>query len=133
MITSEPAKEQKLQVFSELLSVKDEIERLKESLRKAEDRERGLKVQVSEFIEDSCTKIAALTTREQQIVVLLWRGKQCKEIAAELSISLSTVKFHISSVLSKSKVDSSAQLLRQLNKSHFDFESLEKRFLPPQG
>jgi DNA-binding NarL/FixJ family response regulator len=43
----------------------------------------------------------ALTPREQQVVQMLARGLQNKEIALELSISERTVKFHVSSILAK--------------------------------
>jgi len=42
-----------------------------------------------------------LTDREVQVLGLLARGKSNKEIAAALSISQRTVKFHVSSILGK--------------------------------
>jgi DNA-binding NarL/FixJ family response regulator len=42
-----------------------------------------------------------LTPREQEVVQMLARGLQNKEIALELSISERTVKFHVSSILAK--------------------------------
>jgi DNA-binding NarL/FixJ family response regulator len=44
---------------------------------------------------------AALTGREGQVLRLLAQGRANKEIAAELVISERTVKFHVSSILSK--------------------------------
>jgi len=44
---------------------------------------------------------ATLTSREAQVLSLLARGRANKEIAAELVISERTVKFHVSSILSK--------------------------------
>ena len=44
---------------------------------------------------------AALTRREAQVLLLLAQGRANKEIAAELVISERTVKFHVSSILSK--------------------------------
>ena len=44
---------------------------------------------------------AALTGREAQVLRLLAQGRANKEIAAELVISERTVKFHVSSILSK--------------------------------
>lgn len=42
-----------------------------------------------------------LTPREQEVLTLLARGLQNKEIAQSLSITIRTVKFHVSSLLSK--------------------------------
>lgn len=43
----------------------------------------------------------ALTERELEVLHLLVRGRQNKEIAVALSISQRTVKFHVSSILAK--------------------------------
>ncbi len=45
--------------------------------------------------------IAPLTEREEEVAVTVAQGKSNAEIATELYISLSTVKFHIGSLMSK--------------------------------
>ena len=45
--------------------------------------------------------VETLTRREQEVLALLARGLQNKEISAELTISPRTVKFHVSSLLGK--------------------------------
>jgi DNA-binding NarL/FixJ family response regulator len=42
-----------------------------------------------------------LTPREREVLVLLARGKQNKEIALELNVTERTVKFHLSAIYSK--------------------------------
>lgn len=44
---------------------------------------------------------AHLTCREEEIVCLLMRGSSNKEISAQLGISISTVKFHLSNMMRK--------------------------------
>jgi DNA-binding NarL/FixJ family response regulator len=45
--------------------------------------------------------VEELTPREREVLALLVKGKQNKEIAAELTIAERTVKFHISSIFGK--------------------------------
>lgn len=45
--------------------------------------------------------LVALTDREEQVVVTVARGRTNTEIAEELHISLSTVKFHLASLMTK--------------------------------
>ncbi|MBZ0293497.1 MAG: response regulator transcription factor, partial [Anaerolineae bacterium] len=51
--------------------------------------------------EDQATDDTDLTARELEVLQLLAQGLQNKEIAMELVISERTVKFHVSSILSK--------------------------------
>jgi NarL family two-component system response regulator LiaR len=48
---------------------------------------------------------ADLTPRERELLALMARGLNNQEIAAELGISLPTVKFHVTNVLAKLGVD----------------------------
>ncbi len=48
--------------------------------------------------------VGALTTRELEIVALIEQGRSNKEIAAHLSIAVTTVKNHVHSILEKLKV-----------------------------
>jgi DNA-binding NarL/FixJ family response regulator len=50
---------------------------------------------------DNAAKSDQLTEREAEVLGLLAQGKQNKEIASELVITERTVKFHVSSILSK--------------------------------
>jgi DNA-binding NarL/FixJ family response regulator len=57
----------------------------------------------------SSTGGAALTERELEVLGLMAEGKDNPEIAAELFISLQTVKNHVSNVLAKLEVDNRIQ------------------------
>ena len=53
--------------------------------------------------------IPALTTREKQVLRLVATGAMDKEIAAELTLSLSTIKTHIRNILAKLQATSRQQ------------------------
>jgi DNA-binding NarL/FixJ family response regulator len=55
-----------------------------------------------------------LTHRERQVLNLVCQGKQNKNIAAELNLSVSTIKFHISSILEKYECSGRAELALRL-------------------
>jgi DNA-binding NarL/FixJ family response regulator len=55
--------------------------------------------------------IVCLTSREEEILILIKRGLSNSEIAAQLSISLSTVKKHTTSIFRKMGVTSRSQAI----------------------
>jgi DNA-binding CsgD family transcriptional regulator len=57
---------------------------------------------------------APLSNREQEVVKLLLEGKSNKQIAASLSISLSTVEFHLKNIYAKQQVASRTELILKL-------------------
>ena len=57
---------------------------------------------------------SALTPREVEIVRLLRKGYSNKEIAQELGIAVTTVKWNMTNILGKFEVQSSRQLLALL-------------------
>ncbi|MGB9633015.1 MAG: helix-turn-helix domain-containing protein, partial [Chloroflexaceae bacterium] len=56
----------------------------------------------------------ALTAREQEILALIAAGRSDKEIAAELVISLYTVKAHVRAILAKLHVTSRREAARRM-------------------
>jgi DNA-binding CsgD family transcriptional regulator len=60
-----------------------------------------------------------LSDRETDIVLLVCRGIGTKEIAAELSISVHTVRDHLKSIFDKANVNSRGELVAGLFTSHF--------------
>ena len=58
--------------------------------------------------------LPALTRREAEIVRLLRKGYSNKEIAQELGIAVTTVKWNMTNILGKFEVQSSRQLLALL-------------------
>lgn len=58
--------------------------------------------------------VPALTPREAEIVRLLRKGYSNKEIAQELGIAVTTVKWNMTNILGKFEVQSSRQLLALL-------------------
>lgn len=60
-----------------------------------------------------------LSARETDIVLLVCRGIGTKEIAAELSISVHTVRDHLKSIFEKANVNSRGELVARLFTNHF--------------
>jgi DNA-binding NarL/FixJ family response regulator len=59
--------------------------------------------------------LPALTPREVEIVRLLRKGYSNKEIAQELGIAVTTVKWNMTNILAKFEVQSSKQLMALLS------------------
>lgn len=55
-----------------------------------------------------------LTTRERQIVHLIWAGLKNREIATKLKISVKTVEAHRANIMRMYGVKNTAQLLKVL-------------------
>ncbi len=54
----------------------------------------------------------SLTSREQEILELIWAGFKNKEIGNRLKISVKTVEAHRANMMKKMRVSNTAQLLK---------------------
>jgi DNA-binding NarL/FixJ family response regulator len=54
----------------------------------------------------------ALTSREQELLELIWAGFKNKEVALRLKISVKTVEAHRANMMKKLRVSNTAQLLK---------------------
>lgn len=62
--------------------------------------------------------IENITSREQEVLKLMAKGLNNGEIAAKLTISISTVKFHINNLMMKLEVETRAELLVSATKNN---------------
>ncbi len=68
---------------------------------------------ISNFLPKPKTKYKdRLTPQENKIVALIEEGKTNKEIAAEIHVSISTIKTHINNIYKKMNVKSRVELLQ---------------------
>ncbi len=67
---------------------------------------------IQHLSESSALDLPALTPREREVLQLLAEGKNTKEIALHLHISMKTVETHRRSIMDKLKTDSVADLTR---------------------
>lgn len=67
--------------------------------------------------------IASLSTREHQVIELILDGKLNKQIAFELSISISTVEAHRANIMRKMKAKNLAQLIKWYLQAQLDIEN----------
>ncbi len=90
---------------------------LMNAIRAAQQGEAPLAPQVAKKLVErtrephdvDAVKLATLTDRERQVLALLGRGMSNRDIARQLVISEKTVKFHVSSILSKLELDDRTQ------------------------
>lgn len=68
---------------------------------------------VSPLADESLLPDETLTPRERQVIQLMAQGLPNKNIAARLSISLHTVKFHVASILAKLNSNSRTEAVTQ--------------------
>jgi FixJ family two-component response regulator len=66
----------------------------------------------SELLADLRRRYQSLTSREREVMALVCKGYMNKQIAGELDIQTTTVKFHRSAVMTKMKAGSIAELTR---------------------
>ena len=76
-------------------------------LRSAEQENKA-----AQFHSEGLEKLAKLTKREQEVMVLLVQGKPNKIVAADLNLSVRTVETHRAHLLSKLDVKSLPDLVR---------------------
>ena len=69
-------------------------------------------------------RISQLSQRERQIIDLILDGKLNKEIAYELSISISTVEAHRASIMHKMQAKNLAQLIKLYLQAQFNSDYL---------
>lgn len=69
---------------------------------------------------DILTKIESLTPQQRIVLTHLVHGRLNKQIAHDLSVSMTTVKAHVSAILQKLNVFSRTQAVILANRVHFD-------------
>ncbi|TDE59752.1 response regulator transcription factor [Nonomuraea mesophila] len=60
--------------------------------------------------ERARTALAALTPREQEVALAIGKGRTNADIAADLAMGITTVKAHVSSILTKLDLDNRTQI-----------------------
>lgn len=91
----------------------------------------GLTERAQQILESghSAKSSVRLTRREEEVLDGVLKSLANKEIAAQLNLSERTVKFHVSSLLSKFKVRSRMELLRE--SSRLSFKSMPAAVASP--
>ena len=73
-------------------------------------------------IEQINERISSLSERERQVIALILEGKLNKEIAYELSISISTVEAHRANIMRKMQAKNLAQLIKLCLQSQLEVQ-----------
>lgn len=85
------------------------VERINEALKDARTRAESERAKAS-----IAERIASLTARELDVARAIMDGRQNKQIAADLGISLKTVEIHRHNLMAKMEATTPADLVRQL-------------------
>jgi FixJ family two-component response regulator len=80
------------------------------AVRTAIEKNRVARYEQSQ-VSEICSRLAALTPRERQVLEQIVNGKLNKQIAADLGITERTIKAHRARVMAKMKADSVAKLV----------------------
>jgi len=70
-----------------------------------------LDIIISQTFGEPVVEIIELTSREQEVVMLVGKGRSAKEIAQELSISIHTIYTHRKNIMKKLKLKSPVELI----------------------
>lgn len=92
------------------------VNRVQQVLEKS--REQAECTQLRQAFSD---RIANLTSREREVMLLSQAGLSCKDIALKLSLSHRTIELHRSHICSKTGTENLGELFRQASKLKFSF------------
>jgi FixJ family two-component response regulator len=95
----------------EFLTKPVDEEDLLRAIREAVERDRSAREEQAETL-DLLRRYESLTAREQEVMVHVISGRLNKQIAAEISITEDTVKFHRGHIMRKMEAASLADLVR---------------------
>jgi two-component system, NarL family, response regulator LiaR len=100
------------------------IDELAQAIRAAHAGRSTLAPEATQALIDAATRPAVqtynLSEREREVLSLVIKGMTNRQIAQQLSLSNSTVKFHVSSILAKLGVGSRTEAVSLALKQHLD-------------